>query len=80
MKYDSESEVVKLSTSAYTDLWRYTELLGLKTLEDLEGICFKILMGFEGIKEHGFFFLVLYTQTRGHSLKLCKERVHCPME
>ena len=56
------------------------ELLGLTTLENrrfradmLE--VFKILKGFEGISADSF-FRVLCTKTRGHSLKLYKERVN----
>ena len=56
------------------------ELLGLTTLEtrrfraDMLEV-FKILKGFEGIREDSF-FRVLCTKTRGHSLKLYKERVN----
>jgi ribonucleases P/MRP protein subunit RPP40 len=56
------------------------KLLGLMTLEtrrfraDMLEV-FKILKGFEGLREDSF-FRVQCTKTRGHSLKLYKERVN----
>jgi hypothetical protein len=56
------------------------EMIGLTTLEcrgtraDLIEV-FKILNGFEGIEDQ-LFFKRHISNTRGHSMKLCKDRVN----